>query len=403
MKRAPRSALLAASIFLLAWPLALYPAVLWLIARVRPRRAASEGGGMRSLAVIVPTWRERANIEARLRNILDCEYPRDLLEILVVDSASDDGTADAAEAWAAAHPGAPVRVLREARRAGKAAATNFALTQTRADLVLVTDAPTRFHPQALARIVRAFDDPQVGAATGEFHVFEERTATQREEGLFWRIRHLLRTLEAEVDSTPFLSGEFCCFRRALIAHIDTDSIADDMNVALQVRRQGYRAVIQPDVLFTEPRSPDVGDLLVRKVSRAAGGVQELLRHRDMLLRPRYGLFGMLILPSDLLYYVPLRIPALAVVARALPGLPRGAKIAGAALAGIALVAPGMRRRLIDALYVSFLNEWLFLRGWQTVLAKQTEVLWDKESRAVVPDSGWQAAADGRPAAAPGGA
>ncbi|MBI5289523.1 MAG: glycosyltransferase [Chloroflexi bacterium] len=380
------------SAFALLWPLALYPAALWVFSRMRPRnggRPVSDSGALPSITVIVPTYNEISNIRARLENISACCYPKELLHVLVVDSASGDGTADIADAYAVAAPDLQLRVLREGKRGGKAKATNLALEHCMTDLVLVTDAPTRFDPLALEAIARSFQDPDVGAATGRFVIFEQRTATQREEGLFWHIRNLLRNLEADVDSTPFLSGEFCCFRRELIRAIDTDSIADDMNAALQVRRQGFRAIVEPTALFTEPRSEEVRDLLVRKVSRAAGGVQELLRHRDMMFQPRYGLFGMFILPSDLLYYVPVRIPALVVLASGLIPLFRRHKwpLAAGALAALA-VAP-LRRRLMDAVYVALLNEWLFVRGWQTVLAKRTEVLWEQEKRNVVPAAGWR--------------
>jgi cellulose synthase/poly-beta-1,6-N-acetylglucosamine synthase-like glycosyltransferase len=372
------------------WPLALYPALLWLIARLRgeTKERTLPVGPLPSMTVIVPTYNEISNIVPRLENIAACAYPSGDLFVIVVDSASGDGTADAAEAFARDHASLSITVLREEKRGGKAAATNFALRACTTDLILVTDAPTRFDPGALEHIARRFDDPRVGAATGRFVIFEQRTATQREESLFWRIRNLLRNLEADVDSTPFLSGEMCCFRRNLINYIDTDSIADDMNAALRVRRDGYRAVVEPRALYTEPRSPEVRDLLVRKVSRAAGGVQELLRHRDMVLRPKFGLFGMLILPSDLLYYTPLRLPAAAVVGSALlPAIKRHKLSLGLATA-TAIAIPQARRRAFDAAYVALLNEWLFLRGWQTVLARRTEVLWEQERRDVVPEARW---------------
>ncbi len=384
-----RAVLVGASAILLAWPLALYPAVLWILGRSR-QSATSPANALPlpSMTVIVPTYNEISNIVPRLANIEACDYPAGLLSVIVVDSASADGTADAADRFAAERTDQRITVLREATRAGKAAATNYALTHCSTDLVLVTDAPTRFDPAALEHIARCFADPAVGAATGQFKIFEERTATQREEGLFWRIRNMLRRLEADVDSTPFLSGEFCCFRRELIDAIDRDSIADDMNAALQVRRKGFRAIVDTRARFTEPRSAEVDDLLVRKVSRAAGGVQELLRHRDMIFRRRYGTFGMLILPSDLLYYVPLRIPALAVLATALAPRVRRHAVPLGVMTVAALAVPSVRQRVGDAAYVALLNEWLFVRAWHTVISKQTEVLWTQEQRTTIPQAGW---------------
>lgn len=386
-----RAVLVGASALLLAWPLALYPAVLWILGR--SRRSVTtfpQTPPLPTMTVVVPTYNEISNIVPRLENIASCDYPEGRLAVIVVDSASVDGTADAADRFAEAHPHANITVLREDKRAGKAAATNYALEHSATDLVVVTDAPTRFDPAALSIVARCFADPAVGAATGQFEIFEERTATQREEGLFWRIRNLLRRLEADVDSTPFLSGEFCCFRRELIKAIATDSIADDMNAALQVRRQGFRAIVDRRARFTEPRSAEVDNLLVRKVSRAAGGVQELMRHHDMIFRKEYGLFGMLILPSDVLYYIPLRLPALAIVGYGLAPRMRRHCLPIALITIAVLAVPSVRRRIGDAAYVAVLNEWLFVRAWHTVMSKQTEVLWPQEQRNTVPQAGWTA-------------
>src|SRR5262249_3180319 len=119
---------------------------------------------------------------------------------------------------------------------------------------------------------------------------------------------------ASLDATPFLQGELCAVRRGLVAQLDEDSLADDMNVALQVRRGGHRVVVVPGARFSERRTASLAELLETKSRRAAGGIQELVRFRPMMFRPRFGWFGMLILPSALLYYVPVRVPALVVVA-----------------------------------------------------------------------------------------
>ena len=44
----------------------------------------------------MPTFNERAEIKGRIDNLFESDYPRDLLSIIVVDSASSDGTADLA-------------------------------------------------------------------------------------------------------------------------------------------------------------------------------------------------------------------------------------------------------------------------------------------------------------------
>ncbi|MEM1567596.1 glycosyltransferase [Pyrobaculum sp.] len=55
------------------------------------------------VTVIIPTYNEADAIEERLNNIYSQDYPREKLEIIVVDSASADGTPAAVEKWAGQH------------------------------------------------------------------------------------------------------------------------------------------------------------------------------------------------------------------------------------------------------------------------------------------------------------
>jgi 2-polyprenyl-3-methyl-5-hydroxy-6-metoxy-1,4-benzoquinol methylase/glycosyltransferase involved in cell wall biosynthesis len=328
----------------------------------------------------VPTFNERAEIKGRIDNLFESDYPRDLLSIIVVDSASSDGTADLARSVATGR-GGHITVLEEPSRSGKASAVNLGLAAARTDLVVLTDAPTRFAPDALRIVARCLGDPSVGAATGYFRISAGDGALGEAEARFWRIRNRLRTMEAELDSTPFITGELCCFRRALVPALHTGTLADDMDVALQVRRRGYRVVIDNDAIFTEARTGVARKLLQTKSRRAAGGIQELFRGRDMLLRPRFGWYGMVVLPSAWSYYLPLRLPALGLMAyglrreRAVPAMAAATMTLGAAAA---LIAPSARRQALAQLRMLVFNEAVFIAAWWRVLTGSMDVKWAQE-------------------------
>ncbi len=266
-----------AGVALLAWPLAGYPACLRVLAAWRSRPVRPDpAAALPPLTIIVPTFNEEAEIKGRIDNLLNSDYPSELLSVIVVDSASSDGTGDIAGS-VAEERGCHVTVLKETSRSGKASAINLGLATARTDLVVLTDAPTRFAPDALRIVARCLSDPSVGAATGYFRVSAGDGAVGEAEARFWEIRNRLRTMEAELDSTPFITGELCCFRRALVPSLHTGTLADDMDIALQVRRQGYRVVIDNEAVFTEARTGVARKLLQTKSRRAAGGIQELFR------------------------------------------------------------------------------------------------------------------------------
>jgi len=370
------------SLFSLLWPTVLYPLTLAALSRRFGKRTAARSGYEPSVTIIVPTYNEASLIRQRLADIAAYEYDLARVEVIVVDSGSSDGTADVVETVQREGLLPRLVLIREERR-GKAAAINVALGRASGDIVVATDAPTLFDPQALARLAANFADPSVGAVTGDFRIPDQSTLSQREEGLFWTIRNRLRRLEAELDSTPFLSGEMCCFRRDLVPLLDEDTVADDMNIALRVRPAGYRVVVDSVASFSEPRATSFRELNVSKTRRAVGGIQELFRFRRMIFRPRYGWFGMLILPSDLLYYLPVRPFALAFLGSEV--LRRLAKRRASPLSAIAVAAaalgihraarsPAVRRAMLVALF----NEWIFLRAFVNWVRGHYSVAWTQE-------------------------
>jgi len=80
-----------------------------------------------TVTVVIPTYNEARHIEEKMEDVYRQVYPRDRLEIIVVDSASTDGTAEKARRWAAAHPDADVKVVEEPQRRGTAATEALAM------------------------------------------------------------------------------------------------------------------------------------------------------------------------------------------------------------------------------------------------------------------------------------
>ena len=370
------------SLFTLLWPTILYPLTLAVLSRLFGKKVRAQPGYEPTVTIVIPTYNEATLIRRRLEDVTRYDYDPDKIEVIVVDSGSSDGTVDAVEAARRERLLPKLLLIREDERRGKAAADNLALARASGEIMIITDAPTLFDPGAVRSLVVNFADPSVGAATGDFHVPDQSTSSQREEGLFWTLRNRLRRLEAGLDSTPFLSGEMCCFRRSLLDHVDEDSMADDMNISLRLRQAGYRTVVDPAASFSEPRSASFRELDASKSRRAVGGIQELVRFRQMMFRPRYGWFGMLILPSDLFYYLPLRPVALAflggAVLRRLAKRRSPASVAAGMIAMAAFRRFGRSEAVRRGLLLAAFNEWIFLRGFVSWARGTYSVAWAQE-------------------------
>src|SRR6267142_668542 len=146
----------------LAWTHAGYPLAAAALARVRPK-AVRKGDMTPSVTLIVPAHDEEDVIAGRLENLLELDYPREQLEIVVASDASADRTDEIVEELAAREP--RVR-LRRWPRGGKLPALNKTVAEAESEVVAFTDANTTWAPDALRKLVSNFADDDVAYVCG---------------------------------------------------------------------------------------------------------------------------------------------------------------------------------------------------------------------------------------------
>jgi glycosyltransferase involved in cell wall biosynthesis len=218
-----------------------------------------KGDGLPRVSVIVAAHDEEAVIGRRLENLLALEYPPDFVEIVVASDASADRTDELVEAVARHEP--RVRLVR-APRGGKVAAQNLSLRETSAEIVAFSDANATWAPDALARLVRPFADPEVAYVCGRL-VLEAADGTNR-EGAYWRYELWLRERESRVGSVTGGNGSIYAVRRS--DYVDVDPrFGHDLSFPYLMVQRGRRAVYEPEALAFEKPTPNIGDEYRRKV------------------------------------------------------------------------------------------------------------------------------------------
>ena len=291
----------------------LYPALLNFLIRIRKHRVSQDPIGEQTyeprISVIIPVYNEGAVIERRIRNIYESTYPKDKIEIIVVDSGSTDDTHQILQTKF----GDEVKIIQEGARNGKAHAINIALEYCTGEIVILTDGPTMYDQNTILEIVKTFADPSVGGATVKYSIPDDKqNRIIHSEQLLWRYKDKIRIRESELYSTSYLSGEACAFRKGIIGSVAEDTLADDSNIAFQIISKGHRVVVTERSHFVEKSPSKIDDYLRVKGRRALGGLQEILRFRQLIFNPRYGAFGLIIMPYR--FFAELVAPILSLIA-----------------------------------------------------------------------------------------
>jgi cellulose synthase/poly-beta-1,6-N-acetylglucosamine synthase-like glycosyltransferase len=289
-----------------------YPLILWIVASIRPRGSSPRDTAQwPSVTITVPVYNALSSIAATLESLLQLDYPRDRLQILVISDASSDGTDDVVRSFA--HRG--VELLRMPERCGKTTAENAALTASRGEILVNVDSTILVPAESLKRLVRAFDDPTIGVASGrDISVgASDNQGTLAESG-YVGYEMWVRDLETRVGSIVGASGCFYGSRRHVHCRPLPAGLSWDFAAALVARKQGYRSVTVPAAICIVPRSAQIRTELGRKVRTMARGISTLFYHRELMNPLRYGGFAFMLISHKLLRWLPYLLAPIAYVA-----------------------------------------------------------------------------------------
>jgi len=263
-----------------------YPLLLELLTRLRGRSIAL-GSPTPAVSLIVSAYNEAGVIGAKLENALAMNYPRELLDIIVVSDASDDRTDDIVHGFASRG----VRLQRMSGRAGKSAGLNAALPLCRGEIVVFSDANAMYDAGTLRMIVRNFADPAVGAVTGETRYAKaHKDEATRNEGLYWRYEQWIKRLESRAGSLVGGDGALYAIRKSLYRPLRPDDLSDFVN-PLQVVASGFRNVYETEAFSVEGGAGSFDREYRRKVRIVNRAWRAMMRNRALLNPFRFGLFA----------------------------------------------------------------------------------------------------------------
>jgi len=313
-----------------------YPAIIWAVARRRSRgNDDAQGNDWPAVTITVPVYNAVSSIRATLERLLELDYPRDRLQLLVLSDASNDGTDDVAREFA----GRGIELMRAPNRLGKTAAENAAVAVAQGDIIVNVDATVVVPADSLKRLIRAFDDPTVGVASGRDVSVgaADKQDTGAESG-YTRYEMWVRDLETRAGTIVGASGCFYGIRRMIRVSPLAVGLSWDFASTLVARCQGYRSVSVSDAVCIVPRTAEIRFELRRKARTMARGLSTLFHFRALMNPFSHGRFALMLISHKLLRWVPYLLTPLAVLALGLLATRSSIALVFLAAVGVGLLA-----------------------------------------------------------------
>lgn len=301
----------------------LYVAVLWIVSAflsfgvlglnyVMARKVAKEHWKVKidkdykpRISVIVPTFNEGEVISYKLRNLTKLEYPRQLMQLVFIDSKSGDSTADLIRRYAEEHPEVNVKILLETERRGKSSALNTALKDCSGDVIVVSDADCFYMPEILTRTLPFLADNTVGAVSGPKTLLNPNDSwVTKAEDRYLRSMNLMKLADSKQLSTVFFEGGFSAYRRDVLESFDEyNTGSDDCGTVLSVIEKDFRTLMVPEAQFFTAFPRTWAGKIEMKIRRANQLVRVFRKYAVLLLGNRIKAAKWIVFKDLLLYFL----------------------------------------------------------------------------------------------------
>ncbi len=242
-----------------------------------------------SVTVLVACLNEASVVRGLVERLSAIDYPRDRLEVVIVDDGSTDGTGVALDEAVAAIPGFRCVHRRPGAGGGKSGALNEALTFASGEIVIVFDADHRPRPDVVRRLVRHFRDPLVAAVQGRC-VIRNRDDSLLSQ-LVW-LDYLAGYLVNEYGrqslfQLPAYGGANCAVRMTALRAVgawNERTVTEDTDLTLRLVLSGHRVRYDVTAVDEEEGVVTLGRFWRQRYRWARGHQQVWRDYRRAVLR-----------------------------------------------------------------------------------------------------------------------
>lgn len=249
-----------------------------------------------SVSVVVPVYNEEKTLGKTLRSLLAVDYPRDKLEVIVVNDGSTDNTEKVARSFSRV-------VYIEQKNKGKAAAMNAGLRKATGELFSCLDADSFVKKDALKKNVQHFFDPRVGGVICAIKVYNPRRFIEKLQRFEYIMSVLIRKLMARVHALFITPGVMSVYRTNVLRSLggfSEGNLTEDFEMALRLHKHHYDVKIETEGVGYTIVPQTWRALFQQRVRWFRGFIYNVWNYRGLFFHKDYGVLGSFQLPIAVL-------------------------------------------------------------------------------------------------------
>lgn len=255
------------------------------------------------VSVAVPCWNEEKTLAGTLDSLIHLDYPKDKLEIIIVDDGSKDDTLLIAKEYEKKYPNIIKAIHKE--NGGKHTAVNLALEKSTGELFGCLDADSFVAPHTLKTIVAYFENNEkIMAVTPCIHIRHPRTFIQRLQAVEYLMGVFLRKSFGQLDAIQVTPGPFSIFKKSVFDVIGNYRKAhntEDYEITLRMHKAQFKIANAHKALVYTLGPSTLRGFFFQRLRWARGFLENSLDYKELFFKKKYGNFGMFTLPVAFLF------------------------------------------------------------------------------------------------------
>ncbi len=285
--------------------ISLYFAVFWFLVFLDKKESPKRKplGEKPFVSIVIPAYNEEKRIKPTIESILGLNYPRDKIELIVVNDGSKDRTAEIVKRIIAENPEFSIRLISQQNK-GKGAALNNGMKNSKGEYFVCFDADSFVEPDALEIMLPYFTDEDIAAVLPIIKVSKPKNFIQKMQWFEYHINMFYKYLLAKLDCIHVLPGPFSVYKKSILEKVngfdENHNLTEDLEIALRLQKHGYKLIQLKSPTITTIAPDNLKALYKQRNRWYKGSVLNAVKYREMIFNKKYGDFGLFQIPMIIL-------------------------------------------------------------------------------------------------------
>jgi cellulose synthase/poly-beta-1,6-N-acetylglucosamine synthase-like glycosyltransferase len=256
------------------------------------------------VSIIMPCYNAEKNIGQAIKALLQLNYPKDMLEIIVVDDKSTDSSVNEINEYSKKYPN--VRLIVNKKNSGGAATpTNIGIKAAKYKYIAVADDDSTPDKDALIKMIGFLqNDKKVGGVTCAIMAKNRSSFIEKLQAIEYSVISFTRKLLDQVDAVYVTPGPFALYRKSILLEIglfDPKNMTQDIEIVWRMVKYNYKAKMCLATKTYSITPKKFKQWWKQRIRWNIGGLQTIIKYKYFFLRK--GMLGAFILPFFVVSYI----------------------------------------------------------------------------------------------------